>query len=120
MSKGKYSGISLSKELVQTIEEFIEENPQALSKHSRLHCRGWPPTLRAAWHIPRKHIFIGGRCKRERFAALRQKPWENRADKHNPQGLDCLECKQNNCRHIKFVLTSAKIQELIFETRKEG
>ena len=121
MPEGKYRSISLSKELVETIEDFIEENPQASYKSIA--------------------DFVGD-AVRIRFEQLGVYPGkisllDINANEMGPllydrnlkktvqisitrNGLECVECKAGSCRHIKFALANLKTQKLIRERKKEG
>jgi hypothetical protein len=121
MPEGKYRSISLSKELVETIEEFMQENPQANYKSIADFVAD---AVRIRFEQLR--VFPGSISLLD-FNAKEMGPllYDRNLKKTvqiriTPHGLECLECKLTDCRHIKFALTNPKTQKLIQETRKEG
>lgn len=121
MPEGKYRSISLSKELVETIEEFIEENPQASYKsiadfiadavRTRFEQLGVYPGMISLLDINANEIgplLYDKNLKKTVQISI------------TPEGLECAECKASNCRHIKFALANPKTQKLIRDRRKEG
>jgi len=118
MPKGRYRSISLSKELVEKIEDFIKENPQASYKSIADF---------VADAVRRKFEHLG--VYPESISLLDFSPSEMGPllyDKNlkktvqiliSPKGLECAECKQSSCRHIKFALANPKTQKLIQERR---
>jgi hypothetical protein len=121
MPEGKYRGISLSKELVQTIEEFIEENPQenyksiadfvAEAVRMRFEQLGIYPGEISLLEINANEI----------GPLLYDKNLKKTVQvRISISGLECTECKTSSCRHVKFALTNPKTQRLIRERKREG
>jgi hypothetical protein len=121
MPRGKFSGISLSKELVETIKDYIEENPQASYKsiadfvadalRIRFEQLGVYPGNIALLDINANELgpLLYDKNLKKTVQIL-----------ISPKGLECAECKLSSCRHIKFALTNPKTQKLIQERKKEG
>jgi hypothetical protein len=121
MPEGKYRSISLSKELVETIEDFIEENPQASFKsiadfvgdavRIRFEQLGVYPGKISLLEINANEMgpLLYDRSLKKTVQIL-----------ITPNGFECAECKLDSCRHIKFALANPKTQKLIRERKKEG
>lgn len=102
------------KGVVQTIEEFIDEKPQA-------NYMSIADFIAEVVHLRFEQlgIYSGSTSfldfdAKERFLRNLRKIVQILI---NPQGLDCMECEMSNCRHIRFALTNPKTQKLIFKTR---
>jgi hypothetical protein len=121
MPELKYRKISLSKELVETIESYIEENPQASYKsiadfvadalRIRFEQLGVYPGNIALLDINANELgpLLYDKNLKKTVQIL-----------ISPKGLECAECKLSSCRHIKFALANPKTQKLIQERKKEG
>lgn len=121
MSEGKYRGISLPKELVDTIERFIEENPQASYKsiadfvvdsvRIRFEQLGIYPGEISLLDINANEMgpLLYDRALKKTVQIF-----------ITPNGLRCSECRANSCQHTKFALANPKTQNLIKERKKEG
>jgi len=120
-AESKYQSISLSKEVIQTIKDFIEENPQANYK-SIADFIGDALRLR----FEQLGIYPGNISLLEINAnELGPLLYDKNLKKTvqiliSPKGLECAECKQSNCRHVKFALANPKTQKLIRERKKRG
>jgi len=121
MPREKYRGISLSKELVKTIEDYIEENPQASYKsiadfvvdalRIRFEQLGVYPGNISLLEINANELgpLLYDKNLKKTVQIL-----------ISPKGLECAECKLGNCRHVRFALANPKTQKLIQERKKEG
>ena len=121
MSEAKYRSVSLLKELVDAIEQFIKENPQASYKsiadfvvdavRIRFEQLGVYPGKIALLDINANEMgpLLYDKNLKKTVQIL-----------ITPNGLRCAECKTNNCQHIKFALADPKTQNLIQERKKEG
>jgi hypothetical protein len=121
MPERKYHSISLSKEVVETIEDLIKENPQAGYKsiadfvadalRIRFEQFGVYPGNISLLDINANELgpLLYDRNIRKTVQIL-----------ITPRGLECAECKQSSCRHIKFAIANPKTQKLIRERKKEG
>jgi hypothetical protein len=107
MPEGKYRGISLSKELIKTIEDIIEENPQAGYKSIA-------DFVADALRIRFEQLGVyPGNISLLDINANEMGPllYDKNLKKTvqiliSPKGLECAECKQSSCRHITFVLAT--------------
>ena|SRR5271157_2205074 len=121
MPEGKYRSISLSKELVETIEDFIEENPQASYKSIADFVAD-----SVRMHFQQLGVYPGNISlldinANEMGPLLYDKNLKKTVQIIiTPKGLECTECKQNSCRHIKFAIANPKTQKLINERKREG
>lgn len=117
----RYRAISLSKELVKTIEDYIEENPQASYKSIA-------DFVADALRIRFEQLGVyPGNISLLDINANEMGPllYDKNLKKTvqiliSPKGLECTECKLSNCRHIRFALANPKTQKLIQERKKEG
>ncbi len=117
----RYRAISLSKELVKTIEDYIEENPQASYKSIA-------DFVADALRIRFEQLGVyPGNISLLDINANEMGPllYDKNLKKTvqiliSPKGLECAECKLSSCRHIRYALTNPKTQKLIQERKKQG
>jgi hypothetical protein len=112
-----YRGVSVKKELIDQIENFIQENPQYKGVADFVHeairvrmedLKSKPPRF--------EHFNIGPDGAR---ITDRQKGII--ADIYfKPSGIFCDVDKSNTCEHIDFALTVPKIKEIIKQRKKDG
>lgn len=121
MPEGKYRSISLSKELVDTIEDLIKENPQASYKSIADFIAD---AVRAQFELLGAYpgnISLLDINANELGPLLYDKSLKKTVQiLITPKGLECAECKQSSCRHIKFAIANPKTQKLIRDRKKEG
>jgi hypothetical protein len=121
MPKGKYRSISLPKELVETIEGFIEENPQASYKSIADFVVDAVRTLFEQFGVYPGNISLLDINANEMGPLLYDKNLKKTVQiLITPKGLECAECKLSSCLHIKFAVANPKTQKLIRERKKEG
>ncbi len=130
MPMDNYRSISLSKELIGTIEEYIKSHPKmgyksladfatdALrEKCERLGIflpKPEPPVL--------EHFNLGESGVRVLDRSLANKSSSGVVIDINfqPKGIWCTHCMANSCRHIDFALSVPSIQEVVVKKRREG
>jgi hypothetical protein len=121
MPGGKYRGVSLSKELVEAIEGYIEENPQA---NYRSIADFVADAVRVRFEqlgVYPGSISLLDINANEMGPLLYDKSLKKTVQiRISPDGLECAECKATDCRHARFALTNPKTQALIRERKKEG
>jgi len=123
MPKGMYRGVSLSKELIDAIEQFIEHNKQAgyssLADFVSDSCRrrledlgAMPPTL-SLMHI---NVQEGGNDVVLWDAKLKSSV----EVKFSSKEVRCLHCKSIGCYHVHFALELPEVKEEFERRRKLG
>ena len=121
MPEGKYRGISLSKELVEIIEDYIEQNPQANYRSIADFVADAVRKQLAQLDLFPGSISLLEINANEMGPLLYDKNLQKTVQIHiAPEGLECMECKARGCRHVKFALMNPKTQRLIRERKKEG
>jgi hypothetical protein len=121
MPEGKYRSISLSKELVETIEDLIKENPQASYKSIADFVADAVRIRFEQLGVYPGNISLLDINANELGPLLYDKNLKKTVQiLITPKGLECAECKQSSCRHIKFAIANPKTQKLIRERKKEG
>jgi hypothetical protein len=121
MPEGKYRSISLSKELVETIEDLIKENPQASYKSIADFVADAVRIRFEQLGVYPGNISLLDINANELGPLLYDKNLKKTVQiLITPKGLECAECKQSSCRHIKFATANPKTQKLIQERKKEG
>ena len=114
-----YRGVSLKKELVEQIEQFVKENPQYKSTADFLHeaARLRIEEAKKAKVSPRfEHFNIndsGVRITDRKIGMIAEIYFK-------PQGIFCDLDKNSSCEHIDFALTVPAIQQIIKKRIKEG
>ena len=117
MPMDRYRGISLQRELVDTIEEYIKNHPEAgyksladfVTEAVRKRCEelkilGPRPDLPALEHfnVNQDHVTVIDH-KRRMFA-----------DVYFREGhVYCELCEKENCEHVQYVLGLSKVQEAL-------
>jgi hypothetical protein len=121
MPEGKYRSLSLSKELVETIEDFIEENPQVSYKSIADFVADAVRIRFEQLGVYPGKISLLDINANEMGPLLYDKDLKKTVQIFiTPNGFECEECKASSCRHIKFALANPKTQELIQERKKKG
>ncbi|MGA2308585.1 MAG: ribbon-helix-helix domain-containing protein [Candidatus Bathyarchaeia archaeon] len=121
MPEGKYRSISLSKELVETIEDLIKENPQASYKSIADFVADAVRIRFEQLGVYPGNISLLDINANELGPLLYDKNLKKTVQiLITPKGLECAECKQTSCRHIKFAIANPQTQKLIQERKKEG
>jgi len=121
MPKGKFRGVSLSEDLVQTIERYIRENPSSAYKsiadfvtdavRKRLEELGaLPPTLSLV------HLNVN-----ENYVLL----WDNKAKQSirvffTEDKIKCEYCDSNRCYHVKYAISLPEVRKEFERRRKLG
>lgn len=121
MPEGKHRSISLSKELVETIEDLIKENPQASYKSIADFVADAVRIRFEQFGVYPGNISLLDINANELGPLLYDKNLKKTVQiLITPKGLECAQCKQSSCRHIKFAIANPKTQKLIQERKKEG
>jgi len=130
MPIGKYRGVTLQRELLNLIEEYIKAHPEMgyksladfITDAVREKCEQLkiltptPPTP------PLEHFNICEHGVRILDRTLANGISNGRIiDVYfRPEGAFCEYCQTDNCKHIQFALTIPKIREIIWKKREEG
>ncbi|MCW4047335.1 MAG: ribbon-helix-helix domain-containing protein [Candidatus Bathyarchaeota archaeon] len=130
MPMDKYRGISLQRELVDIIEEYIKAHPEmgykSLADFVTDAVREKCSELRiiaATSELPQlEHFNISENGVRILDRSLKNGTSRGRIiDVYfKPKGIWCENCQADNCRHIQFALTVPKIREITEKKRVEG
>jgi len=130
MPIGKYRGVTLQRELLNKIEEYIKAHPEmgyksiadfitdaVREKCEKLHILMPTPQL-----PPLEHFNISEHGVRILDRTLANGYSRGRiVDVYfRPEGVWCEYCQTDNCRHIQFALTIPKIREIVWRKREEG
>ena len=121
MPKGDYRGVSLSKDLIESIETYIKENPSTAYKsiadfvtdavRKRLEELGaLPPTLTLI------HLNIN-----ENYVLL----WDKKINRSvrvffADDKIKCEYCDSNRCYHVKYAVQLPQVQKEFERRRKLG
>jgi hypothetical protein len=114
MPEARYRSISLSRELVETIEDLIKENPQASYKSIADFVTD---ALRRRFEqlgvFPRNIILLD--INANEIGPLLYDKYLKKTVQIviTPNGAECAECEASSCRHIKFALANSEIHEPI-------
>ena|SRR5271157_3517327 len=109
MPEGKYRSISLSKEMVERIEDFIQENPQASYKSIADFVTDAVRMRFELLSLYPGSISLLDINANEMGPLLYDKNLKKTVQiVITPDGLECAECKTSSCRHIKFALANPK------------
>ena len=130
MPIGKYRGITLQRELVNKIEEYIKAHPEMgyksladfITDAVREKCEQLK-ILTPTPELPQlEHFNISENGVRILDRSLANGYSRGRIiDVYfRPEGAWCEHCQTNNCKHILFALTIPKIREIIWKKREEG
>ena len=130
MPRKEYRGLSLHKELVATIENYVETHPEmgyrSLSDFATDALREKCEKL--GIFIPKPELPIlehfnlgeGGVRILDRTLSNKTSSGTIVDIQFKPKGIWCDNCQKNSCRHIDFALTVPSIQKVITAKRKEG
>jgi len=130
MPMDKYRGVSLQRELINLIEEYIKTHPEMgyksladfVTDAVREKCEELKILTSAAELPPVEHFNIS-----ENGVRILDRTIKNGVSKgriidvyFRPDGVWCDYCQAKDCRHICFALTVPKIKEIIEKKRAEG
>lgn len=130
MPVNKYRGLSLHRDLVTSIEEYINAHPEMgyksladfatdaiREKCERLGIFMPKPALPML-----EHFNLNGSGVRVLDRALASKSTSGKiVDIYfRPEGIWCDYCDSDSCRHIDFALSVPAIQEIVVMKRREG
>jgi len=131
MPMEKYRGVSLQRELINKIEQYIKTHRETgyksladfVTDAVRERCEELkilvptPPEL-----PPLEHFNLSEHGVRILDRSLANGTSRGRIiDVYfKPEGVWCNHCQTSNCRHIQFALTVPAIQEVILKKREEG
>jgi hypothetical protein len=130
MPMDKYRGVSLQRELINLIEEYIKAHPEMgyksladfVTDAVREKCEELKILTSAAELPPVEHFNIS-----ENGVRILDRTIKNGVSKgriidvyFRPDGVWCDYCQAKDCRHIQFALTVPKIKEILEKKRAEG
>jgi hypothetical protein len=109
MPRGRFRGVSLQKEVIDAVEKYLKNNPNApyrsvaefISEAIRLRLQELTPSLEH-FNVNRDHVTIIDH-KRRRFADVY----------FSRKGVKCELCMSQNCEHVKYALTIPKVVEAL-------
>jgi hypothetical protein len=130
MPIGKYRGVTLQRELVNKIEEYIKAYPEMaytsladfITDAIREKCEQLK-ILTPTPELPQlEHFNLSENGVRILDRTLANGISRGRIiDVYfKPEGVWCEHCQTSSCRHIQFALTVPTIQEVIIKKRREG
>ena len=118
----KFRNLSMKKEFADSLEEFINENPQ----HGY---RSIAQFLEDAGRRRREEL-KATEAEEPRFKKLNAdengvKIWDNKLHKNadvyfKPDGIRCILDESRSCEHVYFALTLPEVREIVRSKRKEG
>ena len=130
MPVNKYRGISLQRDLVSSIEEYINAHPEMgyksladfatdaiREKCERLGIFMPKPALPILEHF---NLSESGVRVLDRALANRSTSGKIVDIYFRPEGIWCDYCDSDSCRHIDFALSVPSIQEIVVKKRREG
>jgi hypothetical protein len=130
MPIGKYRGVTLQRELINKIEEYIKAHPEMgytsladfVTDAVREKCEQLQILTPIPQLPPQEHFNISERGVRILDRTIKNGVSNGRiVDVYfRPEGVWCDYCQTDNCRHIQFALTVPKIREIIEKKRMEG
>jgi hypothetical protein len=130
MPIGKYRGVTLQRELVNKIEEYIKAHPEMgytsladfVTDAVREKCEQLQILTPSPQLPPQEHFNISERGVRILDRTIKNGVSNGRiVDVYfRPEGVWCDYCQTDKCRHIQFALTVPKIREIIEKKRMEG
>lgn len=130
MPMDRYRGVSLQRELVNRIEEYIKAHPEMgyksladfVTDAVREKCEQLKILTPTPKLPPQEHFNISENGVRILDRTIINGVSNGRIiDVYfRPEGILCEYCKASNCRHISFALTVPKIKEIIKKKRIEG
>lgn len=118
----EYVKISINKELMETIRQFINDYPEhgfrTLGQFVEDAIRHRAEELGVFKLTPRfRHFNLDDHGVKIEDKKLNLKAIQIY---FKPTGILCEYCQTDNCPHIKFALTQPQIKEVIHKKRKEG
>jgi len=126
----KYRGVSLQRELINLIEEYIKAHPEMgyksladfVTDAVREKCEQLKILTPEAGLPPVEHFNISENGVRILDRTIKNGVSNGRiVDVYfRPEGVWCDYCQARDCRHIRFALTVPKIREIIEKKRLEG
>jgi hypothetical protein len=131
MPMDNYRGISLQKQLVGSVEEYIKAHPEMGYKSLadfatdaiREKCEKLGIFLPKPSPLPAlEHFNLNGTGVRilDRTLASKSSGGIVVDISFKPKGIWCNYCMSDSCRHIDFALTVPAIQEVIVRKQREG
>ena len=130
MPVDKYRGVSLHKDLVGTIEEYIKTHPEMGYKSLadfatdaiREKCEKLGIFLPKPELPVLEHFNLGDSGVRILDRSLASKSTSGKIIDiyFKPEGIWCSHCQADSCRHIDFALTVPTIEEVVDKKRREG
>ena len=130
MPVDKYRGLSLPKDLVDTIEEYIIAHPEmgykSLADFATDAIREKGEKLRIFRHTPElplmEHFNLDddGVQILDRTLASRLSSGKVVDIHFRPEGIWCSHCQAGSCRHIDFALAVPAIEEVVEKKRRGG
>jgi len=130
MPMDKYRGVSLQRELINLIEEYIKAHPEMgyksladfVTDAVREKCEELKILTSAAELSPVEHFNISENGVRILDRTIKNGVSNGRIiDVYfRPDGVWCDYCQARDCRHIRFALTVPKIKEIIEKKLAEG
>jgi hypothetical protein len=126
----KYRGVSLQKELVGTIEDYIKNHPEMgyksladfVTDAIRDKCEQLGIFLPKLELPVLEHFNLNDSGVRVLDRSLTTKSSSGKVIDidFKPQGIWCTHCQTDGCRHISFALTVPAIEEVVERKRREG
>jgi hypothetical protein len=130
MPIGKYRGVTLQRELLNKIEEYIKAHPEMgyksiadfITDAVREKCEKLQVLTHTPQLPPLEHFNISEHGVRVLDRTLTNGYSRGRIiDVYfRPEGVWCEYCQTDNCRHIQFALTIPKVREIVWRKREEG
>jgi hypothetical protein len=130
MPMDKYRGVSLQRELVNLIEEYIKVHPETgyksladfVTDAVREKCERLKILMPTSQQPKIEHFNISENGVRILDRTIKNGVSNGRIiDVYfRPEGIWCEYCQTSNCRHIRFALSIPKIQEILKKKRAEG
>jgi hypothetical protein len=130
MPMDKYRGISLHRDLVGAIEEYINTHPEMgyksladfatdaiREKCEKLGIFLPKPALPVLEHF---NLGEGGVRVLDRSLANRSSSGKVIDIYFKPEGIWCSHCQADSCRHIDFALSVPSIQSVVVKKQQEG
>jgi len=126
----RYRGVSLQRELINRIEEYIKTHPEMgyksladfVTDAVREKCEKLKILASSFELPPREHFNLN-----ENGVRILDRTLSNGVSRgriidvyFRPEGIWCEHCQADDCPHIKFALTVPAIQEIIKKKRSEG
>jgi len=121
MPEGKYRGVSLSKEMIEAIEKFIEQNPEA-GYHSIADfiadaIRGH---FKELGYYPESLSLVKINAN-EMGPLLMDKDLGKTVQIYiKPGMIECGECRKSDCVHVKYALERPQVRQLLKQKQKQG